>query len=63
MDSTGAPVGQRLVSDTFLYDLPEDLNNLPEIELNSSKQKTISNNNKNVIEINNEVIKKVYENR
>lgn len=63
LDSTGAPVGQRLVSDTFLYDLPEDLNNLPEIELNSSKQKTISNNNKNVIEINNEVIKKVYENR
>ena len=63
LDSTGAPVGQRLVSDTFLYDLPEDLNNLPEIELNSSKERTVTNDNKTVIEINNEVIKKVFENR
>ncbi|MBE6054764.1 MAG: hypothetical protein E7212_12840 [Clostridium sartagoforme] len=63
LDSTGAPVGQRLVSDTFLYDLPEDLNNLPEIELNSSKERAIANDNNNVIEVDNEVIKKVFENR
>ena len=63
LDSTGAPVGQRLVSDTFLYDLPEDLNSLPEIELNSSKARTITDENKTVIEINNELINKVFENR
>ncbi|MDV4151299.1 M60 family metallopeptidase [Clostridium sp. AL.422] len=63
LDSTGAPVGQRLVSDTFLYDLPEDLNNLPEIELNSSKERTIADDNNTVIEINNELMKKVFENK
>ena len=63
LDSTGAPVGQRLVSDTFLYDLPENLNDLPEIELNNSKARTLSSDSTNVVEINSDVIKNVFNNR
>ena len=63
LDSTGAPVGQRLVSDTFLYDLPENLSDLPEIELSSSKARTLSSGSTNVVEINSNVIKNIFENR
>ena len=63
LDSTGAPVGQRLVSDTFLYDLPENLSDLPEIELNSSKARTLSSESTNAVEINSDVIKNVFNNR
>ena len=63
LDSAGSPVGQRLVSDTFLYDLPANLEDLPEIELNTSKTMRSSDNLTNVTEINSELIKKVFENR
>ncbi|MBD7915937.1 hypothetical protein H9660_12350 [Clostridium sp. Sa3CUN1] len=63
LDSTGAPVGQRLVSDTFLYDLPENLSDLPEIELNNSKARTLSSENTSVVEINSDVIKNIFNNR
>ncbi|MGG7057677.1 M60 family metallopeptidase [Clostridium tertium] len=63
LDSTGAPVGQRLVSDTFLYDLPENLSDLPEIELSSSKARTLSSGSTNVVEINSDLIKNTFNNR
>ena len=63
LDNNGAPVGQRLVSDTFLYELPSDLNTLPEIEFNSSNARAIKNENTTVMEINGELMNKAYENR
>lgn len=57
------PVGQRLVSDTFLYDLPEDLSDLPEIELSNSNVRTLSDDTNNVVEINNDLIKNIFNNR
>ena len=63
LNEAGAPVGQRLVSDTFLVQLPSDLNTLPEIELNSSSARAISSEDKTVIEITNDLINKTFENR
>lgn len=63
LDNTGAPIGQRLVSDTFLYELPSDLSNLPEIELNNSKVRTLSESNENIIEIKSELMKNIFDNR
>lgn len=55
------PIGQRLVSDTFLYDF--DIDNLPEIELSDSKARTLSVDSNNVTQINNDMIKNVFKNR
>ena len=63
LGANNEPIGQRLVSDTFLYDLPSDLNDLPEIELTSSKARTLSSDYNNVIEINSDMIKNVFSNR
>ena len=63
LDNNGAPVGQRLVSDTFLYELPSDLNTLPEIEFNSSNARAIKNENTTVVEINGDLVNKAFENR
>lgn len=63
LNEAGAPVGQRLVSDTFLVQLPSDLNTLPEIELNSISARAISSEDKTVIEITNDLINKTFENR
>lgn len=60
LDSTGAPVGQRLVSDTFLYELPSDLNNLPTIDLAGSKKRSATTK---VVEIDPNTVKKTFENR
>lgn len=61
LDENNAPVGERLVSDTFLLDI--DLNNLPEIELNGgSTTRALKSYNK-VVEIDNYTMKKVFENR
>ena len=62
LDENNSPVGQRLVSDTFLVDLPEDLSDLPVIDLNSNKSRSLTNYDK-VIEINSETIKATFENR
>ena len=63
LNEAGQPIGQRLVSDTFLVELPSDLSKLPEIELNSSTARTYSSEDKTVIEINSDLINKVFENR
>lgn len=55
------PIGQRLVSDTFLYDI--DLDNLPQIELTNSKVRTLSAETTNVIKLNNDMIQNVFNNR
>ena len=60
LDSTGAPVGQRLVSDTFLYELPSNLKDLPTIDLASSKARTSATK---VVEIGQNTVKKTFENR
>ena len=60
LDSTGAPVGQRLVSDTFLYDLPSDLSKLPTIDLATSKARSSA---AKVMEIDQNTVKKAFENR
>lgn len=62
LNESGAPVGQRLVSDTFLYDLPSNLDDLPQIEFNSSAR-TFSTENKTVIEINSDLMNETYKNR
>ena len=62
LNAEGAPVGQRLVSDTFLVDLPTDLANLPTIDLNSNKARTLTNYDE-VIEIDNTITKSTFENR
>ena len=43
--------------------LPEDLNNLPQIDLTNSKSRALKSSYDKVIEINNETIKKASENR
>ena len=63
LDSNNAPVGQRLVSDTFLYDLPEDLDQLPLIELNNSKAKLLSSSFDEVVEVGSDIIQGVFNNR
>lgn len=63
LDSNNAPVGQRLVSDTFLVDLPEDLSELPLIELNNSKAKVLSNSFDEVVEVGSDIIQNVFTNR
>ena len=63
IDSNGSPVGQRLVSDSFLVDLPENLKDLPSIDLSSSKTRALSNSYDQVIEINSQMIKTVSKNR
>ena len=63
LDSNNAPVGQRLVSDTFLYDLPEDLSQLPSIELNNSKAKLLSSSFDEVVEVGSDTIQEVFNNR
>ncbi len=63
LGNDGEPIGQRLVSDTFLYDLPSDLKDLPEIELTSSKARVLSSDSNNVVQINNDMIKNVFNNR
>ena len=60
LDSTGAPVGQRLVSDTFLYELPSDLSKLPTIDLATSKARSSA---AKVMEIDQNTVKKAFENR
>lgn len=63
LDSNNAPVGQRLVSDTFLYDLPEDLSQLPSIELNNSKAKLLSSSFDEIVEVGSDTIQDVFDNR
>lgn len=55
------PIGQRLVSDTFLYDF--DIENLPEIELTNSKARALSVESNNVVEISGDIIQNVFNNR
>lgn len=62
LDGSGNPVGQRLVSDTFLLDLPA-LGSLPSIDLNGGKTRSLSSSYDKVVEINNDIMKKAYENR
>ena len=62
LDGSGNPVGQRLVSDTFLLDLP-GLDSLPSIDLNAGKTRAVSMSYDKVVEINNDIMKKAYENR
>ena len=57
------PVGQRLVSDTFLVDLPENLKDLPSIDLNSSKARKLKTSYDEVVEINSEIMQEASENR
>lgn len=61
LDAQGAPVGQRLVSDTFLVDIA--LNNLPTIDLNDIHTRAISYAYDEVIEIDSETLQQVTENR
>lgn len=63
LNEEGAPIGQRLVSDTFSVELPKNLDDLPEIELNRSSARTFSVEDKKVIEISNDLITKAFENR
>lgn len=63
LGNDGEPIGQRLVSDTFLYDLPSNLDDLPEIELTSSKARALSSDSNNVVQVNNDMIKNVFNNR
>ena len=63
LDNNNAPVGQRLVSDTFLYDLPKDLSQLPSIELNNSKSKLLLSSFDEVVEVGSDIIKDVFNNR
>ncbi len=58
-----SPVGQRLVSDTFLYELPEDLNDLPLIELNNTNTRAVESSYDKVVEINRDTIQEVFNNR
>ena len=57
LDSTGAPVGQRLVSDTFKIDVPSTL---PEITLSASSR---SVNEVKAIEIKTDILNVIKENR
>lgn len=61
LNEAGAPVGQRLVSDTFLFNLPSDLSKLPLIDFNTSKTRAM--NNEEVVEINSDLISEAVNNR
>lgn len=61
LNEVGAPVGQRLVSDTFLFNLPSDLSKLPLIDFNTSKTRAM--NNEEVVEINSDLISEAVNNR
>lgn len=61
LDSQGAPVGQRLVSDTFLYDI--DINNLPTIDLNNIKTRSISYAYDEIVKVDSELMNKVLESK
>ena len=61
LDDQGAPVGQRLVSDTFLYDI--DINNLPTIDLNNIKTREISYAYDEVVKIDTQLMDKVLKNK
>ena len=61
LDVQGAPVGQRLVSDTFLVDI--DIENLPTIDLNDITTRAISYAYDEIIEIDIETLQQVTENR
>ena len=45
------------------YDLPEDLSQLPSIELNNSKAKVLSSSFDEVVEIGSDTIQEVFNNR
>ena len=59
LNDQGAPVGQRLVSDTFLVDI--DINNLPTIDL--TKASRTLNSHDQIIEISSETLQSVMKNR
>ena len=61
LDTQGAPVGQRLVSDTFLVDI--DINQLPTIDLNDITTRSISYAYDEVIKLDSETLQQVTENR
>lgn len=61
LNELGAPVGQRLVSDTFLFDV--NLNTLPTIDFNSSNARSINKDEVSVIEISNDLMNKAANNR
>lgn len=63
VDSTGSPIGQRLVSDTFLVQLPENLSDLPLIELNNGKTRVLENSYDEVVKINKDTMQQVFNNR
>lgn len=63
LNEENSPVGQRLVSDTFLFKLPNNLSDLPEIELNSNSARAFNIENKTIIEISNDLINKTFNNR
>ena len=62
LDDNNAPVGERLVSDTFLVTVGE-LDKLPEIELNGGTITRESKSYNKVVEIDNNIMKKIFENR
>lgn len=57
----GAPVGQRLVSDTFFVDI--DVDNLPTIDLTNSNVRTLTSSYNEVVEIDSEALQTAMENR
>ena len=61
LGNNNEPIGQRLVSDTFLYDF--DINNLPEIELSSSKARALNTISSQTAKINNDMIQSIFNNR
>ena len=61
LDENQKPVGQRLVSDTFLVDI--DIENLPTIDFNNIETRSISYAYDEVIEIDSETLQQVTENR
>ena len=63
LDSNNAPVGQRLVSDTFLVDLPSNLDDLPEIDLKGSNARALKSSYDEIFEIDSNIMKSAMENR
>ncbi len=61
LDTQGAPVGQRLVSDTFFVDI--DVNNLPTIDLTTANARTLTSSYNHVVEIDSETLQTVMKNR
>ena len=62
LDDNNAPVGERLVSDTFLVTVG-DLDKLPEIDLIGGTTKRALKPYNKVVEIDSSTMKKVFENR